>query len=67
MGVLRLIQPGSAGQTGHAEAVRIVYDPAVIRYEQLLQIFWENHTINTGDATGVTIAVRNTGFLRFIA
>ncbi|WP_348260248.1 peptide-methionine (S)-S-oxide reductase, partial [Salmonella enterica] len=31
-----------SGQTGHAEAVRIVYDPAVIRYEQLLQTFWEN-------------------------
>ena len=32
-----------SGETGHAEAVRVVYDPAVIRYEQLLQVFWENH------------------------
>ncbi|WP_220267349.1 peptide-methionine (S)-S-oxide reductase MsrA, partial [Enterobacter sp. Colony194] len=31
------------GKTGHAEAVRIVYDPRVISYEQLLQVFWENH------------------------
>ncbi|BET42169.1 peptide-methionine (S)-S-oxide reductase MsrA [Atlantibacter hermannii] len=31
------------GKTGHAEAVRIVYDPQVISYEQLLQVFWENH------------------------
>jgi peptide-methionine (S)-S-oxide reductase len=30
-------------QTGHAEAVRVVYDPSVISYEQLLQVFWENH------------------------
>jgi len=30
----------SEGTTGHAEAVRITYDPAVIRYDQLLQIFF---------------------------
>lgn len=32
-----------SGQTGHAEAVRVVYDPKVVSYEQLLQVFWENH------------------------
>jgi len=32
----------SAGGTGHAEAVRIVYDPARVRYEQLLDVFWRN-------------------------
>jgi peptide-methionine (S)-S-oxide reductase len=32
-----------SGQTGHAEAVRVVYDPQVVSYEQLLQVFWENH------------------------
>lgn len=32
-----------SGQTGHAEAVRVVFDPKVIPYEQLLQVFWENH------------------------
>lgn len=31
------------GQTGHTEAVRVVYDPQEVSYEQLLQIFWENH------------------------
>lgn len=30
----------SAGSTQHAEAVRVVYDPAVVRYDQLLQIFF---------------------------
>ncbi|MRS15429.1 peptide-methionine (S)-S-oxide reductase MsrA [Enterobacteriaceae bacterium RIT691] len=32
-----------SGETGHAEAVRVVYDPTVVSYEQLLQVFWENH------------------------
>ena len=32
----------SAGITGHAEAVEVVYDPAKITYAQLLDVFWKN-------------------------
>ncbi len=32
----------SGGGTGHAEAVRIVYDPMVVSYEELLKIYWVN-------------------------
>lgn len=32
----------SAGGTGHAEAVQIVYDPAKVSYETLLNVFWHN-------------------------
>jgi peptide-methionine (S)-S-oxide reductase len=32
----------SAGHTGHTEAVEVVYDPARITYEQLLDVFWKN-------------------------
>ena len=32
----------SAGGTGHAEAVKVIYDPAKVDYEKLLHIFWRN-------------------------
>ena len=32
-----------SGETGHAEAVRVVFDPAVVSYGDLLKTFWENH------------------------
>ena len=32
----------SAGGTGHAESVRVVYDPAKVSYERLLDVFWHN-------------------------
>jgi len=32
-----------SGRTGHAEAVLVEYDPDKVSYEQLLDLFWENH------------------------
>jgi peptide-methionine (S)-S-oxide reductase len=32
----------SAGWTGHAESVQVVYDPAKVTYEKLLNVFWHN-------------------------
>lgn len=32
----------SAGRTGHTEAVQVVYDPAKVSYERLLEVFWMN-------------------------
>ncbi|HEY3487666.1 MAG TPA: peptide-methionine (S)-S-oxide reductase MsrA [Gammaproteobacteria bacterium] len=40
----------SAGNTGHTEAVRVVYDPAKIGYARLLKVFW--HNIDPLDAGG---------------
>lgn len=31
------------GTTGHAEAVGLVFDPAIVSYDQLLDVFWELH------------------------
>jgi peptide-methionine (S)-S-oxide reductase len=31
------------GRTGHTEAVQVVYDPAVVSYARLLDVFWKNH------------------------
>jgi peptide-methionine (S)-S-oxide reductase len=35
-------QEVSAGGTGHAEAVQVVFDPAVVSYTKLLDVFWRN-------------------------
>jgi peptide-methionine (S)-S-oxide reductase len=41
-----------SGRTGHTEAVRVVYDPAAVTYEQLLKAFWENHDPTQGFRQG---------------
>jgi len=32
-----------SGNTGHAEVVQVEYDPSQVTYEELLNVFWENH------------------------
>ncbi len=41
--------------TGHAEALQITYDPKVISYERLLDVFWNNHDPTTINRQGFDI------------
>ena len=41
-----------SGLTGHAETVEVEYDPAKLKYEQLLDVFWENHDPTTLNRQG---------------
>lgn len=50
----RVVQPTyeqvSAGETGHAESVEVLYDPAQVSYDRLLEIFWRNIDPTVRDA-----------------
>jgi peptide-methionine (S)-S-oxide reductase len=41
-----------SGRTGHTEVVQVAYDPEVISYEALLQLFWEGHNPTQGMRQG---------------
>ena len=41
-----------SGRTGHTEAVLVVFDPAVVSYEEILRVFWESHDPTQGMRQG---------------
>ncbi len=42
----------SSGLTGHAEVIQVTYDPAVISFAQLLEVFWKTHDPTTLNRQG---------------
>ena len=44
-----------SGKTGHAEVVQIIYDPDVVSYDELLQIFWKTHDPTTLNRQGADV------------
>ena len=47
-----------SGGTGHAEVVEVVYDPAEVQYEQLLDLFWTSHDPTTLNRQGPDIGTQ---------
>ncbi len=41
-----------SGRTGHAESVRVVFDPRIVSYGELLRRYWENHDPTQGNRQG---------------
>lgn len=48
----------SSGNTGHAEAVQIEYDPEEITYEEVLDIFWKVHDPTTLNQQGADVGTQ---------
>ncbi len=45
----------SSGRTGHAEAVQVTFDPHVVSYDSLLDVFWSTHDPTTLDRQGADV------------
>jgi len=46
------------GKTGHAEVVEVEYNPALVSYEELLSVFWDNHNPTTPNRQGPDVGTQ---------
>lgn len=54
------------GKTGHAEAVRVVFDPSTVTYRQILACFYENHNPTQGFRQGADIGTQYRSAIYFV-
>ena len=54
-----------SGMTGHTEVVLVVFDPGVVRFEELLKVFWENHDPTQGMRQGNDVGTQYRSGLYF--
>ena len=47
-----------SGRTGHAEVVRVEYDPGEVSYDKLLDVFWQNHDPTTRNRQGPDVGTQ---------
>src|SRR5215207_391166 len=47
-----------SGETGHAECLQIVYDPATISFDELLEVFWQTHDPTTLNRQGADVGTQ---------
>jgi peptide-methionine (S)-S-oxide reductase len=47
-----------SGKTGHAEVIQITYDPKIVSYDELLEIFWKTHDPTTLNRQGADIGTQ---------
>ena len=46
------------GTTGHAEVARIIYDPSVVTFDELLEVFWQTHDPTTMNSQGADVGTQ---------
>lgn len=55
-----------SGKTGHAEVARIIFDPSVISFEELLEVFWTTHDPTTLDRQGADVGTQYRSAIFFL-
>lgn len=48
----------TSGKTGHAEVIKLEYDPSVISFEELLEVFWHTHNPTTLNRQGADVGTQ---------